>query len=135
MNLISLFSNLKTLITSRSWLSFSIYLIVGFVTSILLGQSFYKVFANSTIDLDEFDPDIYPAIDVIHNPPLIVGFDEKVNLEFTFICGYVLKTSSCCQTDTTLLIAYGEEDHFVPTSLIKRRSGWLASSICQSTNE
>jgi hypothetical protein len=101
----------------RGWLGFGIYLLIGFATPILLGLSFNKVIAKSTIvDVDRFDPNTYPAIDVIHNPPLLAEFDSKVKLEFSFVCGYVVKTGLCCQPDATLFVAYGQ-DRFAPISL------------------
>src|SRR3990172_8585654 len=97
----------RQIFETTTWLSFSIYLCIGFVIAVLLGQSFYRVFAGPNPDLDRSDPDVYPAIDVLHNPPLIARSDEMVKLEFNFVCRYVTKGGSCCNPEATLFVSYG----------------------------
>lgn len=82
------------------------------------------------IDLSQFDFDVKPPVIVNHNPPLISRLDEMTSIEFSFICAYLMQSPGLtCELATTLFIAYGEEDHFVPTSLIKEdQDGWQVLS-------
>jgi hypothetical protein len=48
---------------------------------------------------------------------VIAGFDEKVKLEFYFVCRYVNKTGSCCKPEATLYVSYGKGDDFTPLAL------------------
>jgi hypothetical protein len=91
------FVNMKRLLETTAWFSFIFYLLTGFVIAILIGQSFFKVSARQNLQLDRFDPDVRPVIEVLHNPPLIAKSDEKVKLEFNFVCGYIIDTRSCCK--------------------------------------
>ncbi|HEX6291582.1 MAG TPA: hypothetical protein VFZ66_20530 [Herpetosiphonaceae bacterium] len=72
--------------------------------------------AVATPDLDRFDPDIYPAIDVSHNPPVIARADENVRLAFTFACGFALPNQQRCLPSATLFTAYGDSQ-FTPVAL------------------
>ncbi len=111
------FRKMKQLFTNHTWFSFSVCLLIGFAIPILLGQSFQRGFAKPVVNLDRFDPDVHPAIDVSHPPPLIARFDEKVKLEFDFACGYIAQTGSCCKPNATLFVSYGEKNPFAPISL------------------
>lgn len=111
------FRKVRLLFANQTWFSFGICLLIGFVFSLLLVQSFQKVSANPTINLDRFDSDTNPAIDVLHNPPVIADSGEKVELEFHFVCRYVNKTGACCKPEATLYISYGEGNDFTPLAL------------------
>jgi hypothetical protein len=111
------FRKIKLLFSNQTWFSFGLYLLIGFVISVLLGKSFQRVSANPTIDLDRFDSDTNPAIDVLHNPHVIASSGEKVELEFRFVCRYVNKTGSCCNPEATLYVSYGEGGDFTPMTL------------------
>jgi len=125
-------SKLKLLIKTRASFNFSVYLLVGFVTALLIGQSVSGALAKPTPNLDKFDPDIHPPIDVIHNPPVIAGFDETIELEFGFSCGYSVEVGTCCLPEATLFVAYGENEKFTAIPLTKgdkNASGLLAASV------
>ena len=70
----------KLLFLSNRYISFGVYLLVGFAAAFLLGKTVYGAYAQPTPNLGKFDPDIHPAIWVSHNPPVIAGSDEKVKL-------------------------------------------------------
>jgi hypothetical protein len=70
------------------------------------------------IDLSRFDPDLWPAIDVSHNPPLIARSDETIKLDFNFLCRYSFQVEGLyCNFDKTLLVSYGESNDFIPVPL------------------
>jgi hypothetical protein len=99
------------------WFNFGIYLAIGFVTALLLGQSVYVAVAKPTPKLDRFDPDVYPPIDVIHTPPVIARSDEMVNLEFDFACGYSVEIGPCCRPEAALFVSYGAKKDFTSVPL------------------
>ncbi len=68
------------------------------------------------IDLRRYDFDVWPPIDVLHNPPLIVRMDETVNLEFSFVCKYT-PLGPKCPSIVTLYVSYGEGNEFTPQAL------------------
>lgn len=113
------FRKIKLLFANRTWFSFGICLLIGFVVTVLLGQSLQRVSANPTIDLDRFDSDTNPAIDVLHNSPVIAGSGEKVELEFNFVYRFVNKTDSYCNPSVTLFVSYGEGGDCAPMTLIE----------------
>ncbi len=82
------------------------------------------------IELSQFDFDVKPPIIVNHTPPLIARSDELTSIKFSFICAYLMQSPDLlCELNATLFVAYGEEDHFVPTSLIQEdQDGWRVLS-------
>jgi hypothetical protein len=108
---------LKELFKTNLWVSVGVSFLVGFAFPISLGYTFNMVFAQTALELEQFDPNIYPVIDLRHNPPLIAHLDEKVKLEFSTVCGNFQKVSPCCQPSATVFVAYGNEVQFTPFSL------------------
>jgi hypothetical protein len=69
------------------------------------------------MDLSRYDPDLYQPIDVSHNPPLIAGADETVNLVFDFANIFCVHFPVSCLPEGVLYYAYGEDDVFQAISL------------------
>jgi hypothetical protein len=80
----------------------SLWLIFGFAIGWVSIALFNGVNAQSAVYLDRFDPDVHPAIDVGHTPPVLVRADEPVRLEFRFACGYELPNLQSYHPNTTL---------------------------------
>ena len=74
-----------------------------------------------TIDLSEYDPDIFPAGVVEHEqPPLIARADETVMLAF-WLSGmiYCEELQRDCRVDPLLYYSYGEVESFQSVPLVK----------------
>jgi hypothetical protein len=99
---------------------FSVWLIIGFVLALVNTMLFNGAFAQTGPDLDKFDPDLYPAIDVGHSAPVLVRSDEKVQLEFTFACGFALPSGERCHPEATLFVARGRSGEFAPVALTEQ---------------
>ena len=64
------------------------------------------------IDLSRYDPDIFPPIDVSHNPPLIARADEGVTLVFNTVHTFCMEFSINCRPDGVLYYTYGGSESF-----------------------
>jgi hypothetical protein len=96
-----------------------LWLILGFTIGWLNMAIFGGVGAKPSLYLDRFDPDIYPAIDIGHTPPVLVRSDETVRLEFRFACGYQLPNLQACRPDATLFATWAPGDRFAPIPLVE----------------
>jgi hypothetical protein len=73
-----------------------------------------------TINLDRFDPDLHPAIDVSHKSTELAFLDEAVPLAFDFACGYKFEPPGfACNYEVTLFYTYGESNDFTALPLRK----------------
>jgi hypothetical protein len=61
-----------------------------------------------TVDLSGYDPAIFPAIEIAHNPLLIAGADETVELLFHTVNVLCMKFPISCTPQSTLHYTYGE---------------------------
>jgi hypothetical protein len=64
------------------------------------------------LDLSGYDPDIFPPIDISHNPPLIARSDETVNLVFGFANTFCIRLPVSCMPQGTLHYCYGDNKDF-----------------------
>lgn len=60
---------------------------------------------------NRFDPDVFPAIDILHNPPEIARTDELVQLKFDLVSGYCMEIGTCFPKPA-LYVVYGAEGEF-----------------------
>ncbi len=85
------------------------------------------------IDLSRFDFDIAPPIEIFHNAPLITQLEETVDLEFGFLCAYLLDTPGLsCKLTGTLFVTYGNGNDFMPVPLspgYREGTQFLSASI------
>lgn len=65
-----------------------------------------------TLDLSPYDPDIFPPIDIAHNPPLIARADETVELIFHTVNVLCMKLPVSCIPHGILHYTYGETGDF-----------------------
>jgi hypothetical protein len=71
------------------------------------------------IDLSRYDFDVWPPIEISHNPPVIVRADETANLGFDVHSRYCRQLSNLtCTRDVTLFVSYGERNDFAPIPLV-----------------
>jgi hypothetical protein len=72
----------------------------------------------AAINLNRFDPDLHPAIDVLHNAPELTRLDETVPLAFDFVCGYMFEPPGfACNYEVTLFYTYGQSNEFTALPL------------------
>lgn len=64
------------------------------------------------VDLSGFDPDIFPPIEVSHNPPLIAGSDETARLVFNAMNAFSMQVPISPIPGGVLHYAYGDSDSF-----------------------
>lgn len=64
------------------------------------------------LDLSGYDPDLFPPIDVSHNPPLIVESDETVELLFNSINSFSMQFPISPIPEGVLHYTYGEAGPF-----------------------
>lgn len=69
------------------------------------------------LDLSRYDPDLFPPIDISHNPPLIARVDETVDLVFNFANTFCMQFPVSCMPQGTLYYAYGEDGEFQSMAL------------------
>jgi hypothetical protein len=70
------------------------------------------------LDLSGYDPDLFPPIDVSHNPPLIARSDETVRLVFDFANLFAMQFPISPIPNGILHYAYGESDAFQTIPLV-----------------
>jgi hypothetical protein len=76
---------------------------------------------------NRFDPDVFPAIDVLHNPPEIAQVDEAVQLKFDLVSGYCMEIGTCFPKPT-LYVVYGAQGEFTRAPLTRdSEESWVAN--------
>ena len=71
------------------------------------------------IDLRRYDFDVWPPIEIMHNPPVIVRTDEIANLGFDVHSRYCRQLPNLtCTRNVTLFVSYGEGNDFTPIPLV-----------------
>jgi hypothetical protein len=61
-----------------------------------------------TLDLSRYDPDLFPPLDISHNPPLIARADETVSLVFNVVNPICFSQPLPCSLEGNTHYAYGE---------------------------
>lgn len=99
-------------IPRRSLYSFGGWLILGALIGFVLLRLFTPEttqYASAQPNLSHFDPDVHPALDVSHTPPVILRSDETAHLEFLFGCPYLTDPAvQRCRPEATLYTAWGD---------------------------
>jgi hypothetical protein len=70
-----------------------------------------------TVDISGYNADLFPPIDVSHNPPLIARVDELASLVFSFANTFCMKLPVSCIPQGVLYYAYGEAGEFLSMPL------------------
>jgi hypothetical protein len=71
------------------------------------------------IDLRRYDFDVYPPIEISHNPPVIVRADETVNLGFDVRSRYCRQLPNLtCTRNVIFFVSYGDRNDFAPITLV-----------------
>lgn len=109
----------KPKLTNRKsgWFSFGVYVLIGFVITIFLGETAFGAVAQIGPNMSKYDPIDNPAIDVTHVPPFIAAAGETVRLEFLLDCSYTAETDLPCKPEVTLYTAFGSKPEFQPVAL------------------
>ena len=89
--------------------SLNFWLILGFTLGVISFGIYNRAIANPYThpNLSQFDPDIYPVINVIHTPPVLLRSDETIRLNFVLVCGYIQSIEDSCHPDATLFLERG----------------------------
>lgn len=71
------------------------------------------------IDLRRYDFEVWPPIEISHNPPVIVRADETVNIGFDVRSRYCRQIPSLtCTLNVTFFVSYGDGNDFAPITLV-----------------
>lgn len=108
----------------RQTLLFCLCMVAGFlfVFASLNGLLVKQAVAKPGLNMDKFDPDVYPAIHVLHLPPVMAQVGERVPLKFDFACVYNLEVDTACQLEASLYVAYGPGNSFNLLPVVRERS-------------
>ena len=65
-----------------------------------------------TLDLSGYDPDLFPPIEVSHNPPLIARSGETVRVVFETVNVFCMRFPISCIPEGVLYYTYGEAEKY-----------------------
>lgn len=91
-------------------------MVVGLAASSPVGRAVAR--SRGLPDLAKFDPDVYPPIDIVHTPPMLLRADEEATLSFAFACGYTVGSDRACLPSAELYVTWGPGGDFVATPLV-----------------